>query len=156
MTSLGLRARKERSEEFGDLEDEFKARINSLYWVVYFPEDGKPMSLPATYAGIELTLAERALAKVGDSFTVKFTSGRYVAKIKEMGMKSYAEKCVTMLSYACKQQSGEPEITFSSLLPQSSQSVQLIETNVLDCLTASEVSCYFLLTFFNFFPSDLE
>ena len=97
MTSLGLRARKERSEEFGDLEDEFKARINSLYWVVYFPEDGKPMSLPATYAGIELTLAERALAKVGDSFTVKFISGRYVAKIKEMGMKSYAEKCVTVI-----------------------------------------------------------
>lgn len=139
--SLSLRNRK-KNEEFTELDEDFQKKIRDTWWLMYFFADGKPVSVKATFSGIDANLAERALAKVGlqlyyvfsvsswfyyvwlfevgDSFIVKFENGRFQGKIKAMGMKTYIQKCLEQLSQACKDQSGEPDVEFAISTPQQS------------------------------------
>ena len=117
------RTRPHRSDDFADLQEEFKSKIKDLHWLVYFFEDGKLMIVSAGFSGTEANLAQRALAKVGDVFTFNFlektTLVRYTGRIKGIGLKSYMEKCLSLLSLACKEQSGEPDLDFSLVCSSS-------------------------------------
>ena len=131
MSSIIQRPIRTRCDDFGELNEEFKMKIKDVHWLVYFFEDGKVMVVAAGFSGIECNLAQRALAKVGDVFVFKFMEKtsitRYTGKIKAMGHKSYVEKCLTLLSHACKEHSGEPDLEFSFHCTPSPSTSQMVE-----------------------------
>ena len=138
MSSLIQRPSRIRCDDFGELNEEFKLKIKDIHWLVYFFEDEKLMVVAAGFSGIECNLAQRALAKVGDIFIFKFMEktslARYTGKFKTIGHKSYVEKCLTLLSQACKEQSGEPDLEFSSHYSPSPNTSRSQMVEVMDVL----------------------